>query len=249
MTAPRFAPRSRGAGPRQVYVHAVSDGTASFVRFLDGLRQLHTHYAKVPGKKKGRSFPCAGDEECRSCKTGVAYVSKWYAPVLLYSAPEEAWVQWVLEVSENLFLVLRGRDLRGEEWRLYREGERGPRNPIFGTFLVQASEAELTEPCDVDAVLRAFYRVQTLPRPGESRIPMRPTSAPVKGRPPQNFATEQRKQVSAPSPLTPEVRGAYDALRSRLGTGSGAAPSGPRVPDRPAVPVPSTNGHAGKGGA
>ena len=245
MSAP--AERSGGRAPsvQPINVLRVSFPEVMYVRFLGDLRQLWTHYAKA------RPVVCFGAEMCPRERHKLPYRSKWYAPAQVYLCDEHLWRRVVVEVTEALERKLRDRSLRGETWCLKRLRIDKTRKQLDGDFIESAAPVTLPPAFDVDPILRRCFNELELPAPARNLLPDRPFSLDEEAPAPACLAADLAESMKATNAVSPsELRASLDALRSRLGTGGGAAPPGPRVPERPAVPVPSTNGTGhGKGGA
>lgn len=124
--------------------------------FLAGYDGLDTHHtSKQP-------FPCEGIDRCSYCKRRQGIIWKGYAPVLAWDATKSLWHPFVLEITESLEEELRGRDLRGEVWHLFREGKGKNNDPLTGLFAERKTGRVVIEPFDIVPVLLRLYHVSSL---------------------------------------------------------------------------------------
>jgi len=147
------------------------------VRFLaDGLLGLLTHW------DKRQSRPCLGKE----CPTGLhQQPSYWkgYAPVLVWQARSKNWLPTVLEVTEHLELDLRGRRLRGEEWKLTRDEQTGKhKTPVMGEH-IQTLE-KVPSAFEIKPCLIHLYHSTDLVFGAKNKLPARSMIEATEGPPP-----------------------------------------------------------------
>jgi hypothetical protein len=163
-------------------VLSVPEGIPLSCLFLAGYQGLDTH-------RKGRdTIPCDGPGECSHCKHKSGIIWKGYAPIHAWDQTSRLWHPFVLELTESLEEELRGRDLRGEVWSLWRCGKGLPNDPVTGLFAERRRENDVSPAFDIVPVLLRMYHVSSL-RLG------RPNSMPPK------ICLEA---VAAPAPKLPD---------------------------------------------
>ncbi len=182
---------------RPVQVLSIKTGVPVVVRFLSGYGGILTHYAgKVPTW-------CAGPGVCPATEHKKKLIWKGYAPVHSWLKSAGQWQPDVLEITERLEEVLRGRDLRGEVWLLERRGEGHKSDPLFGAFCSRADLSEIGPTFDPLPVVQRLYHAPALqfgaanPMPPKVLLPNVAGVAPVLPR--QLEGTE-------PRPLTDEEK-------------------------------------------
>jgi hypothetical protein len=147
------------------------------VLFLGPYQGLLTHW------HSGRSWPCPGLDECPAAIHRARCVWKGYAPVLAWDVLTSIWRPRVLELTEVLEEKLRGRNLAGEVWLLYRVEAGRKSAPIEAVHLERRPSAELPAPFDVTAPLLRFYHVTNLtlgvPNPLPGKLLLEGISAPA----------------------------------------------------------------------
>jgi hypothetical protein len=147
--------RSRGSSS-PVRVLSVPVGIPVTVLFLSGYRGMDSHRVG-----KGTE-PCPGPSECGHCKRRQGIIWKGYAPVLAWDQVRELWHPFVIELTESIEEELRGRQLRGEVWSLWREGKGKNNDPVTGLFLERKQGSVVIEPFDIVSVLLRMYHVSSI---------------------------------------------------------------------------------------
>ncbi len=178
------------------------------VRFLGPIRGLLTH------RQGGHSVPCLGPARCPSGLHRGRSVWKGYSPAEGWDAATGLWRPAVLEITERLEEVLRGRPLRGEVWTLAREST-GERNAaVYGVFAERVDASALRPPFDVLPVLKRFFHEDDfpfdLPNPLPGRLMLEPSSDP----PPR--LPEQIQPAAAAEPSPEQVEHFRDQLKKAL---------------------------------
>lgn len=148
--------RTPSKQPRPVEVFSVEGGVPQFFRFLNDLVGLNTHWT---GK---RTEPCEGEGTCPSGRHKHRIIYKAYAPAERWVPAEKHWLPGVIEATEHLEEILRGRRLRGEVWLLSRGGNGGKREPVEGLYCETFAEEKLRPAFDIKPVLLRFYHVRDL---------------------------------------------------------------------------------------
>lgn len=169
--------QGHGASREPVSVQPVPRVGELSVLFLGPYQGLITHW------HSGRSWPCAGHDDCPSTIHRARSVWKGYAPVLVWDGPAQLWRPRVLELTEVLEEQLRGRNLAGEVWMLYRaEGGRKSAR-IEAVYLQRWARADVPQPFDVTPALQRFYHVQQLllgvPNPLPAKLLLEPCVGPA----------------------------------------------------------------------
>lgn len=151
---PSFPSKSGGGKPpvQPVRIRSVAVNEVLAVRFLGPIHGLITH------QHAGRSTPCLGLGDCPSTVHKQRMVFKAYGPAEIWDRNNDHWQPVVMEVTENLEEILRGRTLRGEVWLLARDGPGKPNDPVTGVYIEQAEATGLRPGFDVKPVLcRVFH--------------------------------------------------------------------------------------------
>lgn len=193
MTTVRHPEHSPSSHVRPVEVLSVKTGIPVVVRFLAGYQGILTHYS--------RSGPvwCPGPGECPSTVHKGKLIWKGYAAVQQWLRAGRQWQPDVLEITERLEEVLRGRDLRGEVWLLERKGAGHPSDPLFGAFCSRADLVELGPSFDPLPVVQRVYHSTALrfgapnPMPPKILLPNVTGSAPVL---PRELPSEEPRPLS-----------------------------------------------------
>jgi hypothetical protein len=161
-----------------VRIFSVPLNVLVYVRFLDAIRGLPTHFYS------GRSVPCQG-QECLPAAHKGRQVWKFYGPGEVWEPGPKLWRPWVLEITENLEEQLRGLQLRGQVWALERSGKTPKKSVVTGMYCETLDERSVPRPFDVESVLMRFFRVATLNLGLPSPIPPRLLLSPREGKEPQ----------------------------------------------------------------
>lgn len=136
-----------------VLVLSVPELAPIVVRFLGPYLGMLTHW------RSGRSVPCDGPDECPTSLHRLGTIWKGYCPVQLWEEVGRVWRPHVLEVTETLEELLRGRELRGEVWNLWRSQDKGARGSVTGLFCESHADRQLSKSFDIlPVLLRLFHR-------------------------------------------------------------------------------------------
>jgi len=204
--------------PSQAHQHVVQLLTVPkagqvVVVFLGPYRGILTHYVR------GETVPCAGDVDCPTPVHRVHPVWKGYAPVRYHQPAGDWWFPAVLEITECLEELLRGRHLAGELWEVFRGAGKRRTRPVGGRYLETRHVDGVFDTFDVVPVLQRRYHgrplVLDVANPVTPRVILPVVSAPAPG----NQATAR------PSPATEVTEAQRDALRRLAGRGAAAVPS------------------------
>lgn len=99
------------------------------VCFLTPLDGVMTHYTREG------TCPCPGEDRCPAAVHRIRPIYRGYAGVVCHVPGTDQWAPEVLEVSEHLEEVLRGRFLPGEVWALSRKTGKRRARPCVGRYL------------------------------------------------------------------------------------------------------------------
>jgi hypothetical protein len=190
---------SRDGAFRAVRVLAIAANVQYTIRFLGPYEGLLTHWVR------GRSVPCEGPNTCPIAIHRCRTVWKGYAPIEQWDQVTECWWPAVLEITEALEELLRGRKLRGEVWLVGRPQEGRRPAPVCGVLHERCQESALPPPFDVTPVLLRFYHCSTLVLGVINPIPSRVVLPASVGQPPTFSA--------ALEPTRPETAGPEQMLR------------------------------------
>lgn len=181
------------AVPRTGYVLAV---------FAGPLRGVIMHWTR------GGSVPCLPEPDCPAAIHRSGSTWKGYAPVRMWDHSLGVWMPFVLEVTEALEEVLRGRDLRGEVWRLSRCRKKKGSGAVQGVLEELRTDVQLLTPFDVRVVVQRRFHcgplVWDVPNPIVPKLKVEAASAP----PPSCLPIIDPYQPSQPAiPLDAADRG------------------------------------------
>lgn len=196
--------------PRQHVVQLVSVPKAGLVVvcFVGPYRGMLTHYSR------GETLPCIGEQECPSAIHRIRPVWKGYAPVRVYYSAGDWWLPGVLEITECLEELLRGRYLVGELWELTRAAGKRRTRPVEGRYVETRPIDGVFETFDILPVLQRRYHTKAIvldiPNPVVPRVVLPVLRAPG----------PQRTEVAAEPRVPPE---AFKAMRDRLAREAAAA--------------------------
>lgn len=172
---------TREEGPPTAHRHVVQTLYAPragvvVVCFLGAYRGLLTHW------KNGEPIPCIGEADCPDAMHKIRPTWKGYAPVRWYNPAGDWWIPAVLEMSECFEELVRGRQLRGEVWEVFRSAGRRKTRPIQGRFLEARPLVGLWDTFDMVPVLQRRYHTATLlldvPNPVVPRLVLTVEKAP-----------------------------------------------------------------------
>jgi hypothetical protein len=192
--------RLGGPGPLPIRVESPKPKEALVVAFLGQYGGLDTHYYQR------RSVACLGDEDCNPSFHRSRRIWKGYAPVQRWDILTSLWHQCVLEITEGVEHLLRGRDLRGEVWIFSREGQK--RNGVVTAVYSEKMELGALSPSfDLLTVMRRFYHSMLIELDSPNMLPPKTYHTPARGPVPSCVAE------ATPEPIDPV---AAKAERERL---------------------------------
>lgn len=235
-TSPRKSTGSRSSSS-PVHVLSVPENIPVTVRFLAGYQGLDTHW------RSGRTIPCPGPDECLSSMHKSGIIWKGYAPVEAWEELGRLWVPFVLEVTESLEEQLRGRDLRGEVWTLFRVQKNGRTDPVAGIYCERLAEGKLSPAFDVKPVLLRLFHVSELRLGRANPLPPKIMLEAVAGDAP-NLPAEL-VEMSTPQNDPEKVKAAADLWRAFKERGyrqPGEPDQGSKPADKNGQHEPSKNG-------
>lgn len=143
--------------PEPVEIHSVKSSQPSVMRLLGKIRGMMQHWN---GK---RSVACRGDGDCLPARHKTQVIWKGYVAAQLWSDTLCVWSPTLLEVTEALEELLRGRKLRGEVWKFVRKGKGKKTDPVSGIFCEKQGESVLSPEFDVYEFLKRFFREPSFP--------------------------------------------------------------------------------------
>jgi len=153
---------------------------------------------------------------------------KAFGPVEVWDRIDEVWRPEVLEVTENLEEILRGRDLRGEVWLLTRPYVKGNSDPVNGQLLEKLDPRTLRKAFDIVPILtRNFRPVHKLLLGACNPNPPRVYLEPSTGAPPKLPADLIPDEPRPPSPA--EQKKIKEMLAELRGTGTRKEKDGARA--------------------
>lgn len=148
------------------------------VLFAAALQGLLVH------RHQSRPHACPGEASCPPVIHRSRTLWYGYAPVYVWRTGRDDWHAGVLEVTEALEEVLRGRQLRGELWMLERSAARRKTGPVSGVLLEQRGDVATPAPFDIRAPLQRLYHTTDLALGAENPLPRKLVMAAVKLAPP-----------------------------------------------------------------
>lgn len=158
-----------------VHILSVPKIGYAIVAFAGPYRGIIMHWAR------GGSVPCLPGDDCPAALHRSGSTWKGYAPVRCWDHSLGAWLPYALEITEALEEILRGRDLRGEVWRLSRQRKKKKPGTVQGTLEETRSEEALLHPFDVRAVIQRRYHcgelVWDVPNPVVAKLTVETTVA------------------------------------------------------------------------
>jgi hypothetical protein len=147
-------PRPRGGdAPRPVRILRVGEGESHLIRFLAGYAGCIIHYYN------GAYVPCLGVVDCDPRIHRCRELWRGWAPAQTWEELSNLWWPVVLEITEALEEVLRGRQLRGEAWALTRPTVKKKGSPILGVFVDKLEGDKLPRPFDILPILQRAYHM------------------------------------------------------------------------------------------
>jgi len=213
-------PRTPSTG-QPVKIFSIKHNDPTSVRFLGPIAGLVTHW------QSGRSEVCEGDN-CPAARHKCRSVFKAFGPVEVWDRIDEVWRPEVLEVTENLEEILRGRDLRGEVWLLTRPYVKGNSDPVNGQLLEKLDPRTLRKAFDIVPILtRNFRPVHKLLLGACNPNPPRVYLEPSTGAPPKLPADLIPDEPRPPSPA--EQKKIKEMLAELRGTGTRKEKDGARA--------------------
>ncbi len=157
----------------------------------------------------GEPIPCVGEADCPPSLHKIRLVWKGYAPVRWYNPSGDWWIPAALELSECLEELVRGRQLRGEVWEVYRAAGKRRTRPIQGRYVETRPATGLWDSFDIVPVVQRRYHsapiVWDVPNPIVPRVILPVETAPGPG------------GAAAPRAAAPGVRvETFKQIRDRL---------------------------------
>lgn len=183
--------------------------------------------------RRGRSMPCPGHEACPPNLHRVGATWYGYAPARVFEGARQLWRPAVLEITESLEELWRGRDLAGQVWGLMREKSGGR---VEALYLESRVDELLTSTFDVRPAVARMYHTGEIKWGVANPTPPRVMASAVEAVGPAALAD------LATQPIEPASRQQIERLK-RAGAGH-HQPTAP--PQPPPGAVPSTNGRNGK---
>lgn len=113
-------------------------------------------------RHQSRPHACPGEASCPPTVHRARTLWYGYAPVYVWRTGREDWAAGILEVTEALEEVLRGRDLRGELWMLERSTAKRKTGPVGGVLLERRDDVATPPPFDIRAPLHRLYHTTEL---------------------------------------------------------------------------------------
>jgi hypothetical protein len=143
---------SAPANRHPILVQRVPESGNIDVRILGPWDGIWTH------RRGKRPHACPGEQYCKGPDHVKELKWKGYCPAQVWvEARQHEWVTVVLEVTEYLARQWIDRDLRGEEWRLWRMPGKGKQAPVTGELLRVLSSAEVKPAFSVRPIVHGFY--------------------------------------------------------------------------------------------
>ena len=138
---------------------------------------LLTHY-------KGVGHYCPGASSCTMHSVKMQW--KGYACVDIWDPVFKSWIPWVLEITENAELDMRGRWRRGQVWRLKLPKD-VPGREVCGVraeYVEDCKIETLPQPFDFSANLFWIYRANPIVLDQPNPMPPRKVLKPAEAAPP-----------------------------------------------------------------
>jgi len=144
--------------------------------------------------------PCPGHVHCKTDVHRSRTVWKGYAAVEIWRPkPHADWCPTVLEITERLDELLKGRDYRGEVWSLFRQSGRQGHAEVTGHLLQTRASDSCRDPFRVEGVVQRIYRTPHIDFGAESPLPPRVFLAPSQMDPPPTTGTEHQSNDRPPT--------------------------------------------------
>jgi len=182
MPQPQRDPHPGGSETVALRVQRVPDGQPLAVVFLFDLRGLLAHY-----KKSGSTLCWSATRPCSLCDRGAPQYQA-YAPIEAWDPVSKVWMPRVLEITGTLEERLRGRELRGEEWLLWKDKGPSRRRTFHCTFTQKRDVDVVPQAFGIEGTLKRLYRTLELPPWCLNPLP----------------TTEWVQKSQAPPPLMPQ---------------------------------------------
>jgi hypothetical protein len=193
---------NRKCGPFQnpvatpVYLEMTSvpkEGSLTVI-FLGNATGVNIHWPrKLP-------VPCPGHIHCKSDVHRSRTVWKGYAPVEVWRPkPHADWCPTVLEITERLDELLKGREYRGEVWTLCRQPGRQGHFEVTGHLIESRSPDSIRDPFCVRGVVQRVYRTTHIDFGVESPLPPRIFLSPTTSAPPPLNVTDEAQKDRPPT--------------------------------------------------
>ncbi len=177
-----------------------------FVCFLGPYRGLITHWVR------GESVACLGEADCADAIHRIRPTWKGYAPVRWHNPAGDWWIPAVLEITECFEELIRGRQIRGEIWEVFRGAGKRRTRPVMGRFVEARPQATLWATFDITRVVQRRYHVDRLvwdiPNPVVPRVIL----------PVETGPSPMIRPAEGPAPRTVSRKELADALRAGTAT-------------------------------
>jgi hypothetical protein len=177
------------------------------------------------------SIPCPGQEQCPPSDHRLRSTYKGYVPGRIWDRSRQLWTPGVIELTEAIEEVLRGRNLVGEEWSLRRAPGKGRSRSVLGEYVQTRNEPSLLLGFPVLPPLQRMYHRLDLvlgaenPLPTQLILPESPAVGPL------------GSGAMAPLEVSKPTREQLETLRDMAGRRS---PPNPKPTEL--YPRPSANG-------
>jgi hypothetical protein len=171
-------PHQTAEEPARTPVHILSVPRTGYiiVAFAGPYRGLMMHW------RQGGSVPCLPEPDCPQATHKSGSTWKAYAPCRQWDHAIGCWIPFALEITEALEETLRGRDLRGEVWRLSRARKKKKPGAVQGVLEERRDDPSLMVAFDVRQVIERRYHCGPLlwdiPNPVHPKLTVETTDAP-----------------------------------------------------------------------
>lgn len=180
---------------RPVEILSVKDDQSCVVRFLGGYSGTILHYL-------GWNYaPCKEpDEVCPASIHTKRKLWRGWSPVEQWDDVAGVWWPMVLEITEYLEEILRGRSLRGEVWGISRPKVKKTGSPVVGVFVERQPQESLRKPFEIKSVLLRAYHVDDMQLGKPNPVPPKLILGPTEGERPIALVEQQREEERPPGP-------------------------------------------------
>ena len=187
---------------------APKDGTPLIVRFLGPVSGILVHW------RKKEPLACPGAESCPTANHRLQTRWKGYSAAEWWCAGQyQDWAPCVFEITEHLWDLLEGAELRGTVWRIQRQLNADAQKEVHGEQIGEVNEDYLRPAFSVEGVVQKVFKTPWIkfdvPRLFERRL-LLPASS---GAPPQILGLDTAKMAATNS-------SPYDTIRRKVLDGS-----------------------------